>query len=162
MCVTVVQHFDGCDCTITRNLICADHVNHTRKQIDNKLCPKNQIRYVEMEGGGCSSNNGCKKREGNVWVFDHFSPSQGDFTFLEHPRYYYDYPKCLERGHFTRNHKCGIGKTVDGHWRHLDKGGFPMEVVSGTKKSEVKREDEDVAVKEEDVMIKEEDVDMQG
>jgi len=133
-----------------------------------------------MEIGGCGTDDECKQRKGTIWVFDHFSPEQGDFTFLERPADYDEYPKCLDRGHFTRNHQCGVGKNVDGHWRHLDRvdtlwhkftqelkansiqGGFPFKTVNGGKKGEVKMEDEDVAVKEEGVVIKEEDVNMEG
>ncbi|KAN0108204.1 hypothetical protein V8E51_007946 [Hyaloscypha variabilis] len=162
MCLTVHQRFNACDCMITRKMICGEHVNHTRKQVDNKPCPKTQYRYIEMEIGGCGTDDECKQRKGTIWVFDHFSPEQGDFTFLERPADYDEYPKCLDRGHFTRNHQCGVGKNVDGHWRHSDRGGSPFKTVNGGKKGEVKMEDEDVAVKEEGVVIKEEDVNMEG
>lgn len=74
-----------------------------------------------MEEGACHKDYECKERRGEVWVFDNFTPEQGDFVFLEDAAQYQVLPKCLNKGHFTDNHKCGIGKMVDGYWRHLDK-----------------------------------------
>ncbi|KAH8786074.1 hypothetical protein BGZ57DRAFT_1002253 [Hyaloscypha finlandica] len=150
MCLAVAQNFNGCNCSIIRYLICEDHVNHTRKQIDNKPCSKAKSRFVEMERGGCGFGSACEERETEVWVFDHFTPDQADFTFLELPGKALSTsarPKCLEKGHFTKHHDCGIGKAVNVPWRHVDEyGNLFGEVTEGVKKEEkegVKMEEED-------------------
>lgn len=101
-------------------------IAHTLKQIDNRPCPKLITRYVQMFKAGCTSRFArCEERE--VWVCDHFGSRQGDFTFLETPDFR---AKCLENGEFDRKHVCGMGTSVHGLWRHLDRAStFSLEKV---------------------------------
>jgi hypothetical protein len=74
--------------------------------------------------GGCRLNSKCEGWNDDIWVFEHFTRDQFDFTFLEQPvlGHLSTRPKCLKRG-FTTQHDCGIGKTVDEHWHHVHQGG---------------------------------------
>jgi hypothetical protein len=101
---------------------CSLDIAHTLKQADNLPCTKLQTRTVQVLQHKCP-RAGCQQQE--VWVCDHFSHRQGDFTFLEIPAANSRTlgAQCWHSG-FTKHHDCGIGTTVKEPWRHLDKVTF--------------------------------------
>ncbi|KAH6674495.1 hypothetical protein B0J14DRAFT_700167 [Halenospora varia] len=62
MCITTHAHNANCACICIRNFICAKHIDHTRKQVDNAPCPDSVTRHVETTSGGCIPTSSRARR----------------------------------------------------------------------------------------------------
>jgi len=156
MCVEVTQTCLKCWCTVVRHLLCLEHIEHTRLQIDDKPCPNLQVRLVQTKDSECGRLPEVPCINATHYTFATF-PRQSRIKFnvkwceVENN----EAAKCWDgKMHYTQEHECGFGLThhkdrVQQMWRHV----LPTE--TGVKQTEIVDKKDDTLMEGLDEEVKE-------
>lgn len=71
MCSITHKTYANCQCRVKKIKVCKEHIEHTRKQIDNEPCPKRESHRIMILNGGCArEQHACVKRRETNWLFE--------------------------------------------------------------------------------------------
>lgn len=72
MCFETKITYAECYCTLTINMMCYPHVEHTHKQVNNKPCPYHEVRELVVAGRGCEEGipNRCLKLDREEYTIE--------------------------------------------------------------------------------------------